>query len=108
MSEVPLYSVSQIWLGIGAISYLYGLKYLDVYLKSFRLTSAGERGGDDSNGFKDFRTENGSSQGQKLVLTGFFVASSLDSGVGRCTGSIDLEHCLLIPCTLSRCFFGRF
>ena len=30
------------------------------------------------NGFKDFRTENGSSQGQNLDLTGLFVPSSLD------------------------------
>jgi len=31
--------------------------------------------------FKDFRTENGSSQGQNLALTGLLVPSSLDSGI---------------------------
>jgi len=31
-------------------------------------------------GYKDFRTENGSSQGQNLALTGLCVPSSLDSG----------------------------
>jgi len=42
--------------------------------------SAAQRGGNTLNGFTDFRTENGSSQGQKLALTGLFVPSSLDSG----------------------------
>ena len=31
-------------------------------------------------GFKDFRIENGSSEGQNLALTGVFVPSSLDRG----------------------------
>jgi len=42
--------------------------------------AAGERGGNNLNGFEDFRTENGSSQGQNLALTGLFVPSSIDSG----------------------------
>ena len=41
---------------------------------------AGERGGNHSNCFKDIRTENGSSQGHNLVLTGLLVPSSFDSG----------------------------
>ena len=45
--------------------------------------AAGERGGKNLNGVKDCRTENGSSQGQYLALTGLFVQSSLDSGSGR-------------------------
>ena len=39
-----------------------------------------ERVANNLNGFKDFRTENGSSQGQNLALTGSFVLSWLDSG----------------------------
>jgi len=35
---------------------------------------------DHLNYFEDFCTENGSSQGQNLALTGLFVPSSLDSG----------------------------
>jgi len=42
--------------------------------------SAAERGENNLNGFKDFRTENCSSQGQNLALTGSFVPRSLDSG----------------------------
>jgi len=34
---------------------------------------AAERGGGNLKGFKDFRTENGSSQGQILVLNVLFV-----------------------------------
>ena len=37
-------------------------------------------GGNNLDGFKNFRTENGSSQGQNMALTGSFVPSSLDSG----------------------------
>ena len=33
-------------------------------------------------GVEDFGTQNGSCQGQNLALTGLFVPSSLDSGVG--------------------------
>ena len=36
--------------------------------------------GNNLNGFKDFRSENGSSQGQNLALTDLGVPSSLDSG----------------------------
>ena len=36
--------------------------------------------GKNLHGLKDFRTENGSSQGQNLALTGSFVPGSLDSG----------------------------
>jgi len=39
--------------------------------------TAVERGGNNLNVFNDFRTENGSSQGQNLALTGLFVPSSL-------------------------------
>jgi len=38
-----------------------------------------ERRGDNLNSFNDFRPENGSSQGQNLVVTGLYVPSSLDS-----------------------------
>ena len=41
---------------------------------------ASERGGDIFNHVKDFHTENGSSQGQNLALTGLFVLSWLGSG----------------------------
>jgi hypothetical protein len=30
--------------------------------------------------FEDFRTENGSSQGENLALTGLFIPTSLNSG----------------------------
>ena len=40
----------------------------------------GERGVKNRVGFKDFRTENGSGQGQNPVLTGLSVPSLLDSG----------------------------
>jgi len=39
-----------------------------------------EQGGNNLNGCKAFRAENGSSQGQNLALTGLFVRSLLDSG----------------------------
>jgi len=42
--------------------------------------AAGEWGGYNITGFQDFRTENGSSQGQNLVLTGLFMPDVLDSG----------------------------
>ena len=48
-----------------------------------RQSSTGERGGNNLNGFKNFRTENGSSQGQNLALTGLFVPSSLGRARGR-------------------------
>ena len=35
---------------------------------------------ENKNGFKDFRTEKGSRQGQNLALTGLCVPSLLDSG----------------------------
>jgi len=37
-------------------------------------------GGNNLNGFQDFRTANGSSQGQNLALTGLFVPTSFESG----------------------------
>jgi len=37
-------------------------------------------GGENLKGFKDFRTENGSSQDHNLALTGLVFPSSLDSG----------------------------
>jgi len=43
--------------------------------------AAAERGGNTLKGFKGFRTENGSSRGQNLAMTGLFVPSSLDSGL---------------------------
>ena len=42
--------------------------------------TAGERGGNNLNGFQDFRTENGPRHGRNLALTGVFVPSLLDSG----------------------------
>ena len=36
-----------------------------------------ERGGHNLNGFQEFRTENASSQGHDLALTGLFVPNSL-------------------------------
>ena len=44
--------------------------------------TAGERGGNNLNGFQDSHTESGSSQGQNRALSGFFVRSALDSGKG--------------------------
>ena len=41
--------------------------------------TAGERRGNTFNGFKDFGTKHGSSQGHKLALTGLCVPSSFDS-----------------------------
>jgi len=41
---------------------------------------AAERGGNSLNGVKDFRTENGSSQGLNLAVTGLFAQCSLDKG----------------------------
>jgi len=49
------------------------------------LLAAAEMGGNNLNGCQDFRTENGSGQGQNLALTGLFVPSSLDSGVPAVT-----------------------
>ena len=71
MDEVPLYAPphANYW---AAFEASHGGRHL--------LISAGERRVDNFNGFKDFRTENGSSQGQNLALTGLFVPSSLDSG----------------------------
>ena len=45
--------------------------------------SAGEWGRNNFNDFKDFRTENGSSQCQNLASTGVFVPSSLGSGLWK-------------------------
>ena len=43
-----------------------------------------ERGRNNQNGLKDSRTENGSSRGQNLALTGLFVPNSLDCGIAMC------------------------
>ena len=43
-------------------------------------STASKRGSIYLNGFKDIRTENASSQGQIMALTGVFVPSSLNSG----------------------------
>jgi hypothetical protein len=56
-----------------------------------------ERGGDNSNGFKDFRTENSSRQAQDLAATGLFVTNSRDSGSTYCPparrpGSVEVER----------------
>jgi len=52
-------------------------------LKSVVSLTAAERGGSNSKGFQDFRTENGSRQGQILALAVLCVPCSLDSrGVG--------------------------
>ena len=42
--------------------------------------TAVELGGNNLNGFKDFRTEKGPSEGQNLTLSVLFVPNSLDSG----------------------------
>ena len=44
--------------------------------------AAGERKGNTLNGFKDLRTQNGSSQSQNLALAVLYVPCSLDSGRG--------------------------
>jgi len=46
-----------------------------------------EREGNNLKVFKDFRTENGSSQGQNLAVTVLHVPSSLDSGPLRRGGA---------------------
>ena len=43
--------------------------------------AAAQRGENNLNTFNDVRTENGSSQGQNLALTGLCGPSSLDSGL---------------------------
>ena len=43
----------------------------------------GERGGNHSNGVKNFHLINGSSQGQNLTLAVLYVPSSLDSGTSK-------------------------
>jgi len=43
------------------------------------MLAASEREGDNSKGLNDFRLKNGSSQGQNLALTVFYVPSSLES-----------------------------
>ena len=45
--------------------------------------AANERGGNDLSYFQDFRTENGSSQGQYLALIVVFIPSSFDSSPHR-------------------------
>ena len=45
--------------------------------------AAVEPGGNILPGFKDFRTKNGSSQGQNLALTVLLVPNSFDSGTDR-------------------------
>ena len=42
-------------------------------------STASEREGDTLIGFNDFRTKNGSCQGQNLAVTGLFLPSTLDS-----------------------------
>ena len=44
------------------------------------VATAGERGGDALNDFKDVRTEHDSNQGQNMALAGLCVPSLLDSG----------------------------
>jgi len=58
--------------------------------------AACERRGNNLKGFKDFRGENGSSQGQSLALTVFYVPDSLDSRQGetRLCGSLLLRGSL--------------
>ena len=54
---------------------------LRVIKKTKKKTEAtDERGGNNLNGLKFVRTENGSSKSQNLALTGLFVPSSLDRG----------------------------
>jgi len=68
MSEVPLYTCAYIYYHAGAL------------LAAGMHSSAGERGGNSLNDFRDMRTENGSNQGRNLALTLLFVPNSLDSG----------------------------
>jgi len=56
-----------------------------------------ERVGNNLNGFKDFRTENGSSQGQNLAFTGLFAPGSIDSGP-LLNYSIEASLLLSEPC----------
>ena len=42
--------------------------------------ASGQRGGNNLNGLKGFRSNHGSNQGQNLAMTGLFDPSSLDSG----------------------------
>jgi len=44
------------------------------------MSSASEQEGNTTNGFKDFGTENGPSQGQNLAWTVLFEPNSLDTG----------------------------
>jgi len=57
---------------------------------------AGEQIWNNLNGVKDFRTDNGSGQGQNLALTGVFVPSSLDSGLAN----HDKHHARVLPYTI--------
>ena len=67
----------------------------------FMLGAAVERRGNISIVFTYFHLENGSSQGQKLALTGFCFPSSLDSGLGPCRSEeIQLSQ-PLTPSTLN-------
>ena len=62
-------------------------------------SAAGEQGRNDLNGFKGFRTENSSSQGQILALAAFCVPRSLESSSdggsssGECSGSAGIKGC---------------
>ena len=53
--------------------------------------AAAERKRNTLNGFQDFRTGHGPSQGQNLALTGLHVPSSLDSGISESPISSSLD-----------------
>ena len=76
MSEVPLeYTTTESWPA--------GLTLIE----ADRLTFIRCRlGGGNLKGFKDHRTENGSSQGQNLALTALCVPNSRDSGHTQSSG----------------------
>ena len=57
------------------------------------LSSTSQREGNNLSGLSGFRLENGSSQGQKLALSGKFVLFLLDSGgAGRHREHVVADH----------------
>ena len=60
---------------------------VSLYQKHAKCRSASEREGNTLDGFKDLRTENGSSQGHNLALTVVFVVRWFDRGADVCGGS---------------------
>jgi len=79
VSEVPL-SPGQAWPARTRIPHVIG--HIIISFTQVIGLTAGERWRDDLNGFRDFHTENGSSQGQDLALTSLFVRCLLGSSSG--------------------------